>query len=163
MSSFLILVGSYTAYISTLLLSPGPSGYSLSYLTQTACGGSPSWVTHHPSNTSIVYATQELYYASGMIYSLVLNPSTGALTQISSISTGTPSNAEGTVYVQAISNGTALAAANYNAGSAFFVGLTSDATHFTGSGQLLQFTGHGPASNQASAHAHEVRIVFAPV
>jgi len=89
-----------------------------------------------------------------MIKSLVLNPSTGTLKSIASINTGTKPNAGGTVYVEAINNGTALAAANYNSGSAFIVTLGSDYTSF-GSGQTLQFTGSGPLSNQANAHAHQ--------
>ena len=86
----------------------------------------------------------------------MLNPSTGGLTSVASISTGTPTNAAGTVYVEAINNGTALAAANYNAGSTFVVPLGSDKTSFSGTGQVIKFTGSGPFPNQASAHAHQV-------
>lgn len=153
MATFLLLVGSYTSYITSLRFAPASS--SLTYITQTACGGSPSWLAQHPSNSSIIYATQEVWNAPGMIYSLVSHPSTGSLTPIASISTGTPNGAAGSVYVQAINNGESLAAANYNAGSAFIVPLGTDKTSFSGSGQVVAFTGSGPSPNQASAHAHQ--------
>ncbi|KIM19409.1 hypothetical protein M408DRAFT_13484, partial [Serendipita vermifera MAFF 305830] len=139
MATFLLLVGSYTSYITSLRFAPASS--SLTYITQTACGGSPSWLAQHPSNSSIICqqnsldATQEVWNAPGMIYSLVSHPSTGSLTPIASISTGTPNGAAGSVYVQAINNGESLAAANYNAGSAFIVPLGTDKTSFSGSGQ----------------------------
>ncbi|PVG00800.1 3-carboxy-cis,cis-mucoante lactonizing enzyme [Serendipita vermifera] len=154
-ASFLLLVGGYSQYIHSLRFTPSTS--SLTYLTQTSVGaGSPSWLTTHPSNSSIVYATQELYSTPGAIHALVLNPSTGSLQLKSSINTqGSTFNAGGAVYVEVFDNGNSLSAANFNGGSAFVVSLGSDKTSFSGSGQTLQFTGSGPLPNQRSAHAHQ--------
>jgi 6-phosphogluconolactonase (cycloisomerase 2 family) len=157
-ASFLLLVGGYSQYIHSLRFTPSTS--SLTWLTQTSVGaGSPSWLTTHPANSSIVYATQEVWNAPGAIHALVLNPSTGSLQLKSTVNTGTTYNSGGTVYVEAFDNGNALAAANFNSGSAFIVSLGSDKTSFSGSGQTLQFTGSGPMPNQKSAHAHQVSII----
>ncbi|KAG8791109.1 hypothetical protein FRC16_000581 [Serendipita sp. 398] len=153
-ASFLILVGGYTSVITSLRFTPSTS--SLTYLTQSNVGvQSPSWLTTHPSNSSIIYATREAWGTTGAIYSLLLNPTTGSLTSKASISTGTSVSNGGTVYVEVLSDGTTLAASNYNAGSAFLVSLGSDKLSFSGSGQTLQFSGSGPLPNQLSAHAHQ--------
>ncbi|KAG8826497.1 hypothetical protein FRC17_008215, partial [Serendipita sp. 399] len=153
-STFLILVGGYTSVISSLRFTPSTS--SLTYLTQSSVGAqSPTWLSSHPTNSSIIYATQEAWGRTGAIYSLLLNPSTGSLTSKASISTGTSTSNGGAVYVELLGDGTTLAASNYNAGSAFMVSLGSDKLSFSGSGQVIQFSGSGPLPNQLSPHAHQ--------
>lgn len=83
---------------------------------------------------------------------MTLNPDTGSLNQASSVST--QATTSGAVHVLPIQGTAALVASNFNAGSASFVGLTSDTLYFSGSGQKVQFT--GPLPNQQSAHAHQV-------
>lgn len=157
-ATFLILVGSFTSYISAIRFNPSAS--SLTYVTQTAVGSGPSWLTLHPSNSSIVYATEDQWYTSGNIHSLILDPSTGALTRKNTVSTQTSANQGGAVYIEPLNGGTELAVANYNSGSAFIVGLGSDKLSFT-STQLMKFTGTGPLPNQNTQHPHQVgEILF---
>ncbi|CCA68203.1 hypothetical protein PIIN_02069 [Serendipita indica DSM 11827] len=153
-AAFLILVGGYGNAITSLKFTPSTS--SLTYMTQTNVAQMTTWLSTHPANSSIVYAAQEAWYTTGNIFSLILNPTTGALTTKSSISTGpmVSNYGGGCVHVTPINGGTALAAANFNSGSAFVVPLNSDRLTF-GSGQVLQFTGSGPMQNQKSAHAHQ--------
>lgn len=87
---------------------------------------------------------------------MILNPSTGSLTTVATISTTTANG--GTVYVEPINNGTALAAADFTPGSAMIIPLGNDKLSFSGSGQILKFTGSGPLPNQANAHAHQVML-----
>lgn len=149
-AAFLILVGGYSNYISSLRFTPSTS--TLTYLTQTA-SPSATWLTQHPSNSSIIYAAKEVWNQPGAITTMVLNPSTGSLKTVATINTGTANG--GTVYVEPINNGTALAAADFTPGTAMIVPLGNDRTSFSGTGQVLKFVGSGPLPNQASAHAHQ--------
>lgn len=159
MANFLILVGGFTTYISAIKFST--SSNTLSYITQSAVGSGPSWLTQHPANSSIVYATEDQYYNSGNIHSTLLNPSTGVVTKISTISTQTKPGNGGDVWIEPLNDGTALVAANYNSGSVFFVPLSDDKLSFaSNSAQLMSFTGSGPLSNQKGAHAHQVWFLF---
>jgi len=145
-STFLILVGSFSPMISTLNFTSSPS--SLSLVSQTPSGTSPSWLLSNPVNTSIVYATDET--DSGALNSLVLDHSSGKLTPVASIATqgGSPT------HIGLVNNGTQLGVANYGDGSAFFTTLDQDLLHFN-SPQLVSFTSAGPSN------AHEVgRIIY---
>jgi 6-phosphogluconolactonase (cycloisomerase 2 family) len=157
-STLLILVGGFTSFISAIRFNPATNG--LSYVTQTAVGVSPSWLTLHPNDSSVVYASEDQYSTSGSIYALKLDASTGALTQRSKISTQTANGNGGSVSIDVSTDGKWIGAANYNSGSAFFVQLGADKLSFSGSGQLVKFNGSGPLQNQRGAHAHQVRNSF---
>lgn len=83
MATLKILAGAYSSVIATLLFSTNPP--SLSILKTSQAGFSPTWITPHPANKSIVYATQE--YTAGQIWSFVVNAD-GSLTKLATISTG---------------------------------------------------------------------------
>jgi 6-phosphogluconolactonase (cycloisomerase 2 family) len=138
--SFLILVGSFSQMISTLNFTISPP--SLNLVTQTASGTSPSWLLGNPTNSSIVYATDEV--EDGALNSLILDQTTGKLSPVSSIRTqgGSPT------HIGLVNNGTQLGAANFVGGSAFFTTLQADQLHFSDP-QLVHFD--VPASN-----AHQV-------
>ncbi|KAG8813510.1 hypothetical protein FRC17_001546 [Serendipita sp. 399] len=141
-SSFLILVGSFTPFISTLNFTTFPTP-SLSLVSQTASGTSPSWLLSHPRNSSIFYATDET--DDGALHSLVVDPVTGKVAPVSSISTqgGSPT------HISFVGNGTGLGVANYGGGSAFFTTLQEDGLHF-GEGQLVKF------DQAQSSNAHQI-------
>ncbi|KAG9011827.1 hypothetical protein FRB94_007553 [Tulasnella sp. JGI-2019a] len=151
--SFKILVGSYTTFITALsftLSSPG-SG-TLSFLNKSPAGTNPSWIASNPTNSSIVYASQENY--NGQLLSFILNPSTGALTQRGTISTGGGLPA----YFRPLQSGKEIVAANYNSGTVADIYLGTDESVFpTSYSSLLTLQGSGPnTARQASPHPHEV-------
>jgi 6-phosphogluconolactonase (cycloisomerase 2 family) len=78
MTAFTLLVGGYTTVIYTLLFNSATS--SLSVLSTSPAGTNPSWIATHPTNKSVVYATQE--YAQGSVLSFSVGAS-GKLTQVS--------------------------------------------------------------------------------
>jgi 6-phosphogluconolactonase (cycloisomerase 2 family) len=140
-SSFLILVGSFSSMISTLNFTSSPP--SLTRVTQTASGTSPSWLLSNPSNSSILYATDET--DNGTVNSFIVDQKTGALTHVDSIATqgGSPT------HIGLVNNGTQLGVANYGGKSAFFTTLQSDQVHFS-SPQLVNFQG------TSNSNPHEV-------
>src|ERR1700742_4809706 len=114
-STFLILVGSFSPMISTLNFTSSPP--SLSLVSQTPSGTSPSWLLSNPTNTSIIYATDEV--VSGALNSLFLDRANGKLTPVASIST----QGGGPTHIGFVNSGTQLGVANYDGGSAFFTSL----------------------------------------
>lgn len=77
MSAFTILVGGYTSMITALSFTPGST--SLSTLSTSYAGINPTWITTHPTNKSVLFATQETY--SGAVWSFYIG-SAGRLTQV---------------------------------------------------------------------------------
>ncbi|PVF92624.1 putative isomerase YbhE, partial [Serendipita vermifera] len=140
-SSFLILVGSFTPMISTLNFTLSPP--SLSLVSQTASGTSPSWLLANPANSSILYATDET--ENGALNSLVLEHTTGKVSPVASISTqgGSPT------HIGLVNNGRKIGVANYGGGSTFIADLEADQLHF--SNPLLYTFNEVPASN-----AHQI-------
>lgn len=146
--AFLVLVGSFSTYISSLKFTVSPP--SLTLVTQTASGGAPSWLLQSPFNASIVYATDEL--PDGSLNSLVINKPSGNLTHIDTIST----QGQYPTHIGAVLDGNTLGVANYYGSSEFVVSLKKDHLHFAGSEQLVAFNGSGPMPQQLSSHPHQV-------
>ncbi|PVG01014.1 3-carboxy-cis,cis-mucoante lactonizing enzyme [Serendipita vermifera] len=147
-STFLILVGSFSTYISSLKFVTSPP--SLTLVTQTPSGSAPSWILQSPFNKSIIYATDEI--PDGHLNSLVLNHKYKNLTHIDSIST------QGTypTHIGAVLDGNTLGVANYYGSSAFIVPLGKDHLTFSSSPQVVSFNGSGPQPQQLSAHPHQI-------
>lgn len=61
MTTYKILVGSYTDAIYTLEFDPAPSAGppTLKYLTKVTVGDNPSWIEAHPSDRSLIFAGLE--------------------------------------------------------------------------------------------------------
>ena len=147
-SSFLVLVGSFSTYISTLRFSTHPP--SLKLVTQTASGGAPSWLLQSPYNTSIIYATDEV--PNGHLNLLVVDRRSGKLTNIDSIST----NGIHPTHIGAVLDGSTLGVANYHGSSVFTVSTKSDHVHFIGTGHMTFYNGSGPAPQQQDgSHPHQ--------
>jgi len=147
--SFLILVGSFSQMISTLNFTISPP--SLNLVAQSPSGTSPSWLLGNPTNSSIVYATDEV--EDGALNSLVLDQTTGKLSPVSSIRTqgGSPT------HIGLVNNGTQLGAANFAGGSAFFTTLEADQLHFS-EPQLLQFDVSASNAHQVVASGDQVFV-----
>ncbi|KAG8938134.1 hypothetical protein FRC03_007625, partial [Tulasnella sp. 419] len=141
------LVGSYTSYITALSF----SGNSLSVISQSNAGWNPSWVTGHPTNKSVIYSNQEQSW--GQVYSFLVNPTTGQLTQIDS----TPTGGADPAHLLALSSGTELYVTNYSGGSGLSIPLGSSVTDLPSTnGPVNQFYGSGPnQSRQTSPHPHQ--------
>lgn len=141
-SSFLLLVGSFSPMISTLNFTLSPP--SLTLVSQTPAGTSPTWLLGNPTNSSIFYATDET--ETGGLNSLIIDHVTGKVTPIASISTqgGSPT------HIGMIGNGsTQLGVANYGGGSVFFTTLEDDHLHFANP-QLVKF------DSVQKSNAHQV-------
>ncbi|KAG8725144.1 hypothetical protein FRC09_007834 [Ceratobasidium sp. 395] len=148
MVAYKILVGSYTAYITTLGFNSANS--ALPTIATSSAGTNPSWLQAHPSNKSVVFASQE--YASGAIWSFAVGAS-GQLTKIASAST----SGDGPAHFLIPSSGKEVVAANYNSGNALNIPLTADKAHFGTPFPFVQFNGSGPnPDRQTSPHPHEV-------
>jgi 6-phosphogluconolactonase (cycloisomerase 2 family) len=151
-STFLILVGSFSTYISSLKFVTSPP--SLTLFTQTPSGSAPSWVTQSPFNKSIIYATDET--PAGHLNSLVLNHKYKNLTHIDSIAT----QGDYPTHIGAILDGNTLGVANYYGSSAFIVSLAKDHLTFSSTPQIVPFNGSGPEPEQLSSHPHQVSHSF---
>lgn len=154
MSKYWVLVGSYLPFISVLQFTTSPP--SLSFISQTQVGNSPTWLVAAPTsqgNTTTIYAADE-YWNGGFIRSLGFNTGTGQLTSISSV----PAKGASTTHIALLNNGSTIAGANYGGQGAFFVDLNaSGGSTFNGAGTLLSFQGSGPQPNQGQARPHQVR------
>ncbi|CAE6355100.1 unnamed protein product [Rhizoctonia solani] len=147
--AYKLLVGGYTATIATLLFNPSTS--SVSTIATSPAGYSPSWIAPHPTNKSVVFATQELL-PTGSILSFVVQQS-GQLTQIGSANTG----GNGPAHMIITSNGNEAVAMNYGGGSGTNIPLAADKVHFGNPYPVVAFNGSGPnQSRQESSHPHQV-------
>ena len=150
-TAFLVLVGSFSTYISSLKFTISPP--SLELVRQTPSGGAPSWLLQSPFNKSIIYATDEL--PNGSLNSLVIDRLYGNLSHVDTI----PTQGDYPTNIGAILDGNTLGVANYYGSSEFVIPLKSDHLHFSGAGSLVPFTGSGPMPQQLSSHPHNVSLI----
>ncbi|KEP45857.1 lactonase, 7-bladed beta-propeller [Rhizoctonia solani 123E] len=143
-----LLVGGYAATIATLLFSPESS--SLSIIATSPAGINATWITTHPTNKSVVYATQEA--SPGSILSFVVEES-GQLTQTGSALTG----GAGPPHMIITSNGKEAIAMNYNGGNGTNIPLEADKAHFGTPFPAVAFNGSSiNPDRQESSHPHQV-------
>ncbi|KAG9092152.1 hypothetical protein FRC06_000223 [Ceratobasidium sp. 370] len=76
MVTYKILVGAYSSVITILSFTPASS--NLAITGSSYAGSSPSWITTHPTNKSVLFATQE--NPTGALWSFAIG-SQGQLTQ----------------------------------------------------------------------------------
>ncbi|KAG9118777.1 hypothetical protein FRC07_006537, partial [Ceratobasidium sp. 392] len=148
MVAYKILVGAYTSVITTLQFTSGNT--NLATVGTSNAGTNPSWIAQHPTNKSVLFATQENY--DGKIFSFAIGPN-GLLTQVASVST----SGDGPANLLVPSSGNEVVAANYNGGNALNIPLTADKGHFGTPYPAVKFSGSGPnPSRQTSPHPHQV-------
>ncbi|KAG9087820.1 hypothetical protein FRC07_012732, partial [Ceratobasidium sp. 392] len=148
MVSYKILVGTYSSLITTLQFTPVHS--NLAAIATSNAGISPSWLAQHPTNKTVLFATQDYY--DGKIASFAVG-SQGQLTRLDSAST----SGDAPAHMIVASSGREVIAANYNTGSVLNIPLITDKGHFGNPYPAVKFNGSGPnPSRQTSAHPHQV-------
>ncbi|KAH9849366.1 putative isomerase YbhE [Lenzites betulinus] len=70
MVNFTILAGGYTSFVASYLFNSDTNALTLQ--NQSPTGANPSWIAHHPTNKSILYAVNE--NPSGGLQSFVIGP-----------------------------------------------------------------------------------------
>ncbi|KAF8586774.1 putative isomerase YbhE [Ramaria rubella] len=149
MVNFTILAGGYTTVISAFSFVPGPkigSNGTLSLISQSNAGNSPSWIQRSPHNSSILYATNEV--TDGQLVSFTIGEQ-GKVDLIASTSSG----GDGPANLLPLKQSKEVAILNYNSGNGLVVPLQNDLLHFVTdpAPPLITFN---PAPNPLS-HPHE--------
>ncbi|KIJ16219.1 hypothetical protein PAXINDRAFT_113991 [Paxillus involutus ATCC 200175] len=130
MVNFTILAGGYTTYVASYLFNANDN--SLTYLDQYTTGANPSWIISHPTNKSILYATNE-NTPGGALQSFTVGPE-GAITLVDTISSG----GSGPPYCGGLSTGQ-VAVVDYNSGTARVVPTKGDYLHFSNDSTIVTF------------------------
>lgn len=152
MVNFTILAGGYTSFIASYLFNSDAN--SLTLLTQSPTGPSPSWITSHPTNKSILYAVNEV--SAGTLQSFTINSNgslNGPLDQISS-------GGSGPAFASPLSSGPVVVL-NYGSGNGEII-PTSDALLFSSNTTSITFP--PPVGNMSHPHMalqHDAEI-FVP-
>ncbi|KIP09338.1 hypothetical protein PHLGIDRAFT_22966 [Phlebiopsis gigantea 11061_1 CR5-6] len=143
MVNFTILAGGYSSFVVSYLFNSDAS--SLSILNQSPTGANPSWITLHPTNNSILYATNE--NTVGALQSFTIG-SEGVLTTIDTVPSGGDSPA-----FTAVVDGGQVAIMNYNTGNGKIIPFTSDPLHFATDAPLITFP------SEVQSHPHMAKQV----
>ncbi|KAI9566075.1 Lactonase, 7-bladed beta-propeller-domain-containing protein [Boletus coccyginus] len=130
MVNFTILAGGYTAYIASYLFNTDDN--SLTYLDQYITGGNPSWINFHPTNKSILYATNQKS-PEGAIQSFTVGPD-GAITLVDTFNSG----GSWPNYCAGLSTGQ-VAVTNYDSGTMRVVPTQADHLHFSNNSDIWTF------------------------
>lgn len=81
-----ILVASYASHITTLSFDPAVSPPTLTVVSSLELGYHPSWITPHPTDTSVVFTANE--QTDGVIKALKFDLYTGEGNVIAEVSCG---------------------------------------------------------------------------
>ncbi|PIL27506.1 hypothetical protein GSI_10657 [Ganoderma sinense ZZ0214-1] len=142
MVKFTILAGGYSSAIATYLFNSNAN--TLSLVHQSPTGANPSWIALHPTNKSILYATNE--NTQGALQSFVIK-NDGTLTNaLATISSG----GNGPAFAVPLSTGE-VAGMNYGSGNGVIVPTGQDPTKFSSGAPVLTFP--APAA-PAVSHPH---------
>ncbi|KAJ3554002.1 hypothetical protein NM688_g3325 [Phlebia brevispora] len=150
MVNFTILAGGYSSFVVSYLFNSDTS--ALSVLNQSPTGDNPSWITLHPTNKSILYATNE--NDSGGLQSFTIGPQGILSDPVDTIDTqgGAPA------FCAPLAGGQ-VAVMNYNTGNGMIVPTTPDALHFSVSeAPLITFPAPVSHPHMALQHGDEVFV-----
>jgi 6-phosphogluconolactonase (cycloisomerase 2 family) len=131
MVNFTILAGGYDVFVATYLFNSAAS--TLSLMSKSPTGTNPSWITQHPTNRSLIYATNE--NVSGGLQSFGVHADGSLSSALSTVQSGGIDPA----FATALSTG-AVAVMNYGSGN----------------GKIV------PTANQASLSQSAPMITFPP-
>lgn len=67
---YTILVGGYSNFISTLTFDPTTSPTTLKVVGTSPAGSRPSWISRHPTDKSLIFATNELVDGKVLLFTL---------------------------------------------------------------------------------------------
>ncbi|KAF9235472.1 Lactonase, 7-bladed beta-propeller-domain-containing protein [Melanogaster broomeanus] len=130
MVNFTILAGGYTTYVASYLFNTEDN--SLTYLNQYTTGANPSWIISHPTNKTILYATNQ-NTPGGALQSFTVGPQ-GAITLVDTISSG----GNDAAYCAGLSTGQ-VAVVNYGSGTARVFPTERDYLHFSNDSTIVTF------------------------
>ncbi|THH31642.1 hypothetical protein EUX98_g2531 [Antrodiella citrinella] len=148
MVNFTILAGGYTSFVASYLFNSDAS--TLTLLNESPTGANPSWITLHPTNKSILYATNE--DTAGELQAFEVGAQGALIGPISQVSSGGDSPA----FTAPLTTGQ-VAIMNYNSGNGLIVPTTTDPLHF-GSANLITFPFNGSHPHMAVQHGSEVFV-----
>jgi len=152
MVNFTIYAGGYVSFIASFLFDSDAG--SLILLNKNPSGQSPSWLTPHPTNQSLIYATNE--NTQGAVQSFLIENGGVLSSPLDTASSG----GNGPAFATMLSTGE-LAVMNYGSGDGFILPTSNDGATF-GTAPLITFP--VPASGASHPHmAYEYKgEVFVP-
>ncbi|OSD08016.1 putative isomerase YbhE [Trametes coccinea BRFM310] len=130
MVNFTILAGGYSTFIATYLFNSDAN--TLSLLGQFPTGQNPSWIDLHPTNKSILYATNE--NADGALQSFFVKQDGSLTAAIGQTSSG----GNGPAFAVPLSTGE-VAVMNFGSGNGLVVPTEEDPLEFTEGAPLISF------------------------
>jgi len=148
MVNFTILAGGYTSFIAAYLFNSDSN--SLSLLGQYNTGANPSWISLHPTNKSILYATNE--NSPGALQSFMI----GKNGVLSNVIGQANSGGDAPAFTTAVEGGQ-VAIMNYNTGNGMIIPTTTDPLHF-GSAPVITFPFSGSHPHMALQHGSEIFV-----
>ncbi|KAG6853999.1 hypothetical protein C0991_011656 [Blastosporella zonata] len=154
MVAFTILAGGYDVFVATYLFNSTSS--TLSLVGTSPTGPSPSWISSHPTNKSILYAVNEV--TEGALQSFTVDCNGSLSPPISTVSSG----GDGPAFATALSTG-AVAIFNYGSGDGRIVPTKlHDPTTFVDSAPVITFPAPLPPNvshpHMALQHGTEVLV-----
>lgn len=150
MVNLTIIAGGYTSFIVSYLFNPDAS--SLTLLSNSSTGTNPSWIASHPTNSSILYATNEVDV--GLLQSFLVD-SQGGLTNIANASSG----GNGPAFTAPLSTGE-VAIMNFGSGDGRFIPTNSDdpLTFNDSTAGVITFPANVSNPHMAVEHDNEVFV-----
>ncbi|QRW15492.1 lactonase, 7-bladed beta-propeller [Ceratobasidium sp. AG-Ba] len=146
MTKYRILVASYTPNITTLEFDSDAG--RLKAIAQSPAGTNPSWIAVHPSDKSLVLATNEV--TDGKVHLFKIKDD-GALKLLESVGSAGEDPAHLAVLEDEVVVG------NYSSGTILAIAFSKTAPHFLSSKPPIQLSGSGPNSaRQSSSHPHQI-------
>jgi 6-phosphogluconolactonase len=151
--------GDWTMYVGTYTGGASKGIYAFQFSTSTGTltpiglaveTSNPSFLAVHP-NQRFLYAANE--NRSGTVSSFAIDPTTGSLTRLNSVS----SKGSGPCHVSVDQTGTFLFVANYNDGIAAAYKIKPDGS-LTEATATYQHAGRGATQRQAGPHAHMAAV-----
>ncbi|KAI9063641.1 putative isomerase YbhE [Trametes sanguinea] len=130
MVNFTILAGGYSTFIATYLFNSDAN--TLSLLGQSPTGQNPSWIDLHPTNKSILYATNE--NTDGALQSFFVKQDGSLTAAIGQTSSG----GNGPAFAVPLSTGE-VAVMNFGSGNGLVVPTEEDPLEFTEGAPLISF------------------------
>ncbi|KAI0777680.1 putative isomerase YbhE [Trametes elegans] len=130
MVNFTILAGGYSSFIATYLFNSDAN--TLSLLSQNPSGQNPSWIDLHPTNKSILYATNE--NEQGAVQSFIVKQDGSLTAAIGQTSSG----GNGPAFAVPLSTGE-VAVMNFGSGDGLVIPTEEDPLEFTEGAPLISF------------------------
>jgi len=146
---YTILVGSYTSQITALEFDTSTSPPNLSVTATFPTGQSPSWISFHPSDKSLLFVGNEL--TDGKLQLFKLDQAQKTLKLVGECTSGGADPAHVLVLEDEV------IVANYSGGTVQFVPITLNPPSLGEPSQIFKLNGTGPNSvRQESSHPHQV-------